>query len=82
MPLQRPRRVVDELRDLHDLYVEEVNHAVAEDDLVRVERLVEDHDRQALQLMVPRGGRPPLGPAVPPRPTVARRLAHRLKRAA
>ena len=41
----------DQLSALHDHYVEAVNLAVAEDDLIRVDQLIEEYDREALALM-------------------------------
>ena len=41
----------DELSALHDHYVEAVNMAVAEDDLVRVTWLSAEYEREALALM-------------------------------
>jgi hypothetical protein len=40
-----------QLTALHDHYVEAVNLAVAEDNLVRVDQLTEEYDREAMALM-------------------------------
>ena len=45
------RTLVEELDALHNDYVVAVNEAVADDDLVRVERLAADHDRAATALV-------------------------------
>jgi hypothetical protein len=41
----------DQLSALHDHYVEAVNLAVAEDNLIRVDQLTEEYDREAIALM-------------------------------
>jgi hypothetical protein len=41
----------DQLRALHEHYVEAVNLAVAEDDLIRVDQLTAEYDVEALELM-------------------------------
>jgi hypothetical protein len=41
----------DQLRELHDHYVEAVNLAVAEDDLTRVDQLTAEYDLEAMELM-------------------------------
>ena len=43
--------LTDQLRELHDHYVEAVNLAVAEDDLTRVDQLTAEYDVEAVALM-------------------------------
>jgi hypothetical protein len=72
--------ISDELRELHDDYVQAVNEAVAEDDLRRVEMLVSEYYRDAMTLMVSREGLPIVEPRDVNRhgPGRVRRLARRL----
>ncbi len=46
-----PESLTRELTVLHEQYVEAVNRAVAADDLVLVDELARDFDRDALDLM-------------------------------
>ena len=41
-------RLIDDLNALHDGYVEAINLAVADDDLVRAERLAAEYDEEAI----------------------------------
>lgn len=74
------RTLVQELNELHAEYVVAVNQAVAADDLVRVERLAADYDREAIQLMAVAEGKTHMLP-LPARATQGggslRRLARR-----
>jgi hypothetical protein len=50
--------LTEELTTLHDGFVEAVNLAVAEDDLVRAQRLAAEYDAVAIRLMAEHEGRP------------------------
>ena len=52
-----PRRLIDELNDLHAEYVDQVNRAIAEDDEVRAYQLAEDYDTEAVQMVAEREGK-------------------------
>jgi hypothetical protein len=54
--------LTDELTTLHDGFVEAINLAIAEDDLVRADRLAAAYDDEALQLIAEREGKPDLLP--------------------
>lgn len=73
------RTLVQELDAMHDQYVDAVNQAVADNDLVRVERLAADYDRDATQLVAEREGRTDLLPLARERQRLMalRRLARR-----
>ena len=49
-----PESLTGELSALHEQYVEAINSAVAADDLVLVDELARDFDRDALDLMTKR----------------------------
>lgn len=74
-------RLIDELNDLHAIYVEAVNTAVGFDDSTRVESLATEYDDAALHLIAEREGKTPVVPitrgAAPETPM--RRLAARLR---
>jgi hypothetical protein len=57
-----PRRLIDELNDLHAEYVDQVNRAIAEDDEVRAYQLAEDYDTEAVQMVAEREGKTHLLP--------------------
>ena len=57
-----PRRLIDELNDLHAEYVDRVNRAIAEDDEVLAYQLAEDYDTEAVQLVAEREGKTHLLP--------------------
>ena len=74
-------RLIDELNDLHAIYVEAVNTAVGSDDPIRAESLAAEYDDAAIQLVAEREGKTHL---LPIRRDVAldtplRRLAARLR---
>lgn len=74
-------RLIDELNDLHAIYVEAVNTAVSSDDTLRAESLAAEYDDAAIQLIAEREGKTHLLPirrgAVTETPL--RRLAARLR---
>ena len=78
------RTLVQELDALHDNYVVAVNEAVADNDLVRVERLAADYDHDATHLVAEREGRTDLLPLARSRQqgSALRRLARRGRAAA
>ena len=43
--------LAERLRALHEHYIEAVNLAVAEDDLIRVEQLADEYEREATEVM-------------------------------
>jgi hypothetical protein len=49
--------LTEELTTLHEGFVEAVNLAVAEDDLVRAQRLAAEYDAVAIRLIAEREGR-------------------------
>ncbi len=49
-------RLVDDLDTMHARYLEAVNAAVAQDDLVRAEQLAADYDTEATTLIAEREG--------------------------
>ncbi len=76
-------RLIDELNDLHAVYVDAVNTAVGSDDLAQADRLAEEYDVAAIQLVAERESRTHLLPlhrathrAAPT--TTLQRLASRL----
>jgi hypothetical protein len=77
-------RLIDDLNTLHDGYVEAVNMAVADDDLVRAERLAAEYDEEAIVMIAAHEGRSDLLPIRRPqtadsglRALVRRLTAHR-----
>jgi len=56
------RSLVQDLNDLHASYVTAINLAVAEDDIVRADRLAADYDRDAIQMIAEREGKTHLLP--------------------
>jgi hypothetical protein len=48
--------LTEELTTLHDGFVEAINLAVAEDDLVRTDRLAAEYDDRAIRLIAEREG--------------------------
>ena len=74
-------RLIDELNTLHASYVHAINVAVADDDLARAERLAEEYDRDAIQLIAEREGKTHLLPIHRPQPADSslRRLVRRLR---
>ncbi len=82
--MTQPRRLIDELNELHAHYVDQVNRAIAEDDEVSAHQLAEDYDTDAIQLIAEREGKTHLLPlrrrGTPDSPL--RRLARRVRRAA
>jgi hypothetical protein len=77
-------RLIDELNDLHASYVHAINVAVADDDLTRAERLAEEYDHDAIQLIAEREGKTHLLPIRRPEPADSplRRLVRGLRRSA
>jgi len=75
------RSLVQDLNDLHASYVTAINLAVAEDDIVRADRLAADYDRDAIQMIAEREGKTHLLPISRPRrvETPLRRLVARLR---
>lgn len=74
-------RLIEELDALHATYVSTINAAVADDDLIRAERLAHDYDDEAILLIAQRENKTHLLPLQRPvvvRETSLRRLAHRL----
>ena len=72
-------RLIDELNDLHAVYVDAVNTAVGHDDLAQVDRLAHEYDNAATQLVAEREGKTHLLPLHRGTPvTPLRRLASRL----
>jgi len=55
-------RLIDDLNALHDGYVEAINLAVADDDLVRAERLAAEYDEEAILMIAVHEGRTDLLP--------------------
>lgn len=74
-------RLIDELNDLHASYVHAINAAVAEDDVVRADRLAAAHDDDAIHLVAEREGKTQLLPIHRPEApeTPLRRLVQRLR---
>ncbi len=50
-------RLIDDLNVLHDRYVESVNTAIGEDDLVRADRLAAQYDEEAILMIALHEGR-------------------------
>ena len=50
--------LTDQLRQLHEAYVVAVNEAVAADDMIGVDELARDFDRESLELMTHHQARP------------------------
>jgi hypothetical protein len=55
-------RLTDDLNTLHDGFVEAINVAVAEDDLVRADRLAADYEKEAIMMIAVHEGRTDLLP--------------------
>ena len=55
-------RMTDDLNTLHDGFVEAINLAVADDDLVRADRLAAEYDEEATLLVATYEGRTDLLP--------------------
>ena len=55
-------RLIDDLNALHDRYIESVNIAVAEDDLVRADSLASEYDDEAILMIALHEGRTDLLP--------------------
>lgn len=74
-------RLIDELNELHASYVYAINTAVGEDDLARAERLAEEYDDAAIQLIAEREGKTHLLPIERPGTieTPLRRMVARLR---
>ena len=74
-------RLIDELDTLHASYVRAINVAVADDDLARAERLAEEYDHDAIQLIAEREGKTHLLPIRRPQPADSslRRLVRSLR---
>ena len=76
-------RLVDDLNNLHDRYVEAVNCAVATDDIKRAEQLAAEYDAEAIWMIAVHEGRTDLLPLDRPQHTdsglraLLRRLAAR-----
>jgi hypothetical protein len=62
-------RLIDDLNVLHDGYVEAINLAVAADDLDRADRLAEEYDEEAIQMVAVHEGKTHLLPIRRPRHT-------------
>ena len=74
-------RLIDELNDLHAVYVDAVNTAVSSNDTGRVDRLAEEYDDAAVRLVAEREGKTDLLPLRRDVVTATplRRLAARLR---
>ena len=55
-------RLIDDLNALHDRYIESVNLAVADDDLVRAHRLASEYDDEAITMIAVHEGKTDLLP--------------------
>jgi hypothetical protein len=77
-------RLIDDLNALHDRYIESVNLAVADDDLVRAHRLASEYDDEAILMIALHEGRTDMLPLRRPahadsglRATIRRLTHHR-----